>query len=631
MAGTSVEALHKQRIAGCCGAASSVYALVLVCLTIFVGACGATGDRDDGRVAPVDWRTEWAVDRGFAITIDTEGFELPSSIAFVPDPGSDPKDPLYFVTELRGKIKVVTNDRSVYTFAEDFFSFVPREELPSGQGQAGLAGICLDPVRGYVFATYAYQDERGVLRNNIIRFETTPKTFSLKPTDSRSFAEIFIAHESGLAHQIGNCEVAGDYLYVGIGEGWQPFRTQQLDQMQGKLLRMTLDGEPLSDNPYFKDDDRTKVRNYVWAYGLRNPFGLSLIDGEVFVVDNGLAIDRFIKIREGVNYLWDGSDRSTAANADYIWDPAIGPVQMDFSGRSSFLPEAYQNAFFVALSGSRSPVQPLNTGPGIMVLRYGFREDAIVDVPSYFVEYKGQSHQMVTGLAFGPDGLYFAPLHPVAEGLSPILKVVPDSAGTYPAYRGGDMEPAELVQAKGCTGCHTLEGKLGYAGGTAAPPLMRGIEFVNRYRAKLESDAYEASLNAVDELTTEPHVSYRAARQEVLGAKGVEKVRIWLKYYVQEPRFDRQYNRMPAVGLSEQEAEVLADFFIAGADRSFAGMAGFHPAVVKERVMRLLRRALPAWMGPKLLIFFVGGLVAGMSISSLAAWLLFRRRRAQTA
>jgi hypothetical protein len=124
-----------------------------------------------------DWRNDWAVvDERFAIRIDTSGYHFPTAIAFIPNPGPKANDPLYFVTELRGRVKVVTNDRSVYTFAEDFFHFQPKEELPLGfEGQSGLAGICLAPKYGYVFVTYVYRDPHDtVIRNNVVRFRDDP-------------------------------------------------------------------------------------------------------------------------------------------------------------------------------------------------------------------------------------------------------------------------------------------------------------------------------------------------------------------------------------------------------------------------------------------------------------------------
>ena len=92
-----------------------------------------------------DWREDWEVQSGFDISVDSEGFDLPSSIAFVLNPGTSPKDPIYFVTELRGRVKVITNDRSVFTFAEISYDLQPTAELPAIAGEVGMAGVCLDP------------------------------------------------------------------------------------------------------------------------------------------------------------------------------------------------------------------------------------------------------------------------------------------------------------------------------------------------------------------------------------------------------------------------------------------------------------------------------------------------------
>jgi len=195
------------------------------------------------------WKNDWAVEEGFSLAIDTTGYQYPTAIAFVPDPGPDPKDPLYFVTELRGKIKVVTNDRTVYAFAEGFLETEFDTEPPAKQAEYGLAGICLEPARGYLFVTFAYQDG-NVLRNNIIRFEATPDTFALEPRSQTAFTDVFAPYESGLSHQIGQCQISNDMLYVGVGDGFnEPTSSQRMDTFRGKMLRMTLDGQPAPGNP----------------------------------------------------------------------------------------------------------------------------------------------------------------------------------------------------------------------------------------------------------------------------------------------------------------------------------------------------------------------------------------------
>jgi hypothetical protein len=147
---------------------------LLVCVAI-VGPTALSAQTS----AP-DWRSDWAVAEGFSLRKDTDGCQFPTAIAVVPDPGRDPGDPLYFVTELQGTIKVVTNDRTVHVFAR-----VPapvEDTLPEAEAEVGLAGICLEPRRGYVFATCAYGDADRVLRNAIVRFRTAARRFGILPS-----------------------------------------------------------------------------------------------------------------------------------------------------------------------------------------------------------------------------------------------------------------------------------------------------------------------------------------------------------------------------------------------------------------------------------------------------------------
>ena len=51
-------------------------------------------------------------------------------------------------------------------------------------------------------------------------------------------------------------------------------RAQDLDQPNGKILRIKTDGTAPSDNPFY--DGTNDWRSRVWLYGVRNPFGFSL-------------------------------------------------------------------------------------------------------------------------------------------------------------------------------------------------------------------------------------------------------------------------------------------------------------------------------------------------------------------
>ena len=506
------------------------------------------------------WMKEWAVQDNFKISVDAKGFQFPSAIAFVPNPGDGPDDPLYFVTELRGKVKVVTNDRTVHTFAEDFFKLKPEEELPAFSGETGLAGICLDPENGYVFVTFAYQDENNILRNNMVRFEAEPGTFSLKAKSTVHFTEIFVDEPTTPSHQIGPCQVYDGTVFVTLGDGHSFLKSRDVDSLLGKVIRMAPDGRPVSSNPFYVDDDIKKPRNYVWAYGLRNPFSLKVVGGRVFVADNGLSTDRFLEVRKGVDYLWDGSDWSIGLNADFVINPSVGPVQMDYYPESlEIFPEAYRGKLYLALGGNLSMPGPgQRQDKSIAILDYGFEENKMLSVPRLFLRYIGEGNQIIVGLGIGPDGLYYAPILPDESGSSSIYKAAYDESNSYPYKINRAVSAEDMLDTRACYGCHVID----YDGwGTAGPRLDRNT-LAGGILQRLDSPEYLETVKKLDELDIEPYKTYRDARQEVLQKKGIDKVRTWVKFRLLEPKFDNPYSQMPKLGLTDHEATLLADYLV---------------------------------------------------------------------
>jgi glucose/arabinose dehydrogenase len=557
-----------------------------------------------------DWRSQWLVENGFTIEPDAQGFSFPTAIAFVMDPGPEPDDPLYFVAELRGAIRVVTNDRTVHTFADGFID-LPFDDSPEElRGQTGLAGICLDPEHGYVFVTYASQAKQGVigeLRNNVVRFETRPRRFSLEPTGQTEFSNIFEDFRTGASHQIGSCQVSGGQLYVGVGDGYyKPSGSQDLDSILGKVLRMTLDGQPVPDNPFYRDQDPSKPANYVWSYGHRNPFSLSVVNGDVFVAENGPTLDRFMLAGKGRNYLWNGNEASIALNAAAVISPAVGPAQMAFvPARADVFPGEFESKFYVALAGRK---------PGILMLDYGFEDGRMHQEPASIVQFAGDwASGVIAGLALGPEGLYFAPLMPDAQGDSRVYRLRYDPASDYP-YRIRDNPVAlDVMQRKGCLGCHPV----GNLGNPYAPSLQPS-ELIPRLEARLNSDEYVTSLEAIDRLETDPQREFGDARQRMLRSEGQDRVRLWIQYRLLEPRFDNTYAVMPSLEISEAEASIIADYLVTAAYQENS------PADLARRFLRydVLRDVA---------IGFVAGLVVAMAGFKLWRLLKPRLRRKATA
>lgn len=510
----------------------------------------------------VDWRADYGVPSGFRVQRDSTGFDLPSAIAFVPHPGPGPKDPLYFVTELRGKLKVVTNDRTVMTFAEGFDHLIPHKELPDHLGEIGLAGICLEPEHGYIFVSYAYEDKDRIYRNAIIRFDTQPQVFAVKPTRQKRLATILDNYVSNLAHQIGPLAILDGNLFVNLGDGFSAFQARDLDFPNGKILRMTFDGLPLNDNPFAKDADPKRIRNYVWALGFRNPFSLCAVKGRLFAAENGLDIDRFVEVKRGADYLYDGDPVSSGSNAYYVWSPAVGPVQLTYDtagdGTAAF-PEDWKNKFFLALAGSPSdPPGPDHRRKMLVSIGVDFEMDRLSQIPRPFLRYLGSRRQLIVGTAVGHDGLYVVPMFPDAEGVTAILHIDyhADSSAAPALIKPKTAD--QIIASKSCLACHTIDGR---GLGSVAPRLSR-LTLADQILHQIDTKEYSEQLRAIDALTTEPYIRYKKAREEVRAATGVEKARLWIKYRVLEPKFDRTVVAMPNLGLTEQEAETVSNWLV---------------------------------------------------------------------
>ncbi len=62
-------------------------------------------------------------------------------------------------------------------------------------------------------------------------------------------------------------------FFIALGENNQRPTAQDLDKLQGKLVRLTDPGEIPDDNPFIKESG---VRAEIWSYGIRNPQGMAM-------------------------------------------------------------------------------------------------------------------------------------------------------------------------------------------------------------------------------------------------------------------------------------------------------------------------------------------------------------------
>ncbi|MNJ53240.1 Soluble aldose sugar dehydrogenase YliI precursor [compost metagenome] len=94
------------------------------------------------------------------------------------------------------------------------------------------------------------------------------------------------------------------YLFIALGENNQRPTAQDLDKLQGKLVRILPDGTVPKDNPFV---GQANVRPEIWSFGHRNQQGAALNPwtGELWTNEHGPRGGDEINIpKAGKNYGW---------------------------------------------------------------------------------------------------------------------------------------------------------------------------------------------------------------------------------------------------------------------------------------------------------------------------------------
>jgi glucose/arabinose dehydrogenase len=385
-----------------------------------------------GATQPVPGAGTWLVRPGYVVEPVETGLRLPVNIAFVPNPGPNPSDPLYYVTELYGSIRVVRRDGTMQTFATGLLDYNPQGPI-SGVGEQGLTGLAVErdsanPAIYHLYVGMLWDNGNPApAPNHYPKVERLDSVAGGLAMASRTLLINMQPATQGQSHLISNISIGPDgKLYVHMGDSFEPATALNLDDYRGKVLRMNKDGTPVATgdpagaNPFYNAADGINARDYVFTYGHRNPFGGAWrpADGKQWIVENGDNVDRLVDLTAGASYGWAGNDATHIQYSKFYWNPAVAPVNIDFVDPSRFggsgFPASEQGHAFVSLSGSTYASGPIQTSKGIVDfpdLDTLGPDGKLLVQPSFLVKYNGTGRATVAGLAAGPDGLYFTDLY----------------------------------------------------------------------------------------------------------------------------------------------------------------------------------------------------------------------------
>lgn len=355
----------------------------------------------------------------FSVTELVTGLEHPWGLAIL-DNGD------LLVTERPGRLRRIGRDGSVSAP----ISGVPR---PYVDGQAGLLDVALSPRFGedrLVYLAYAEPNLRGNLCGTAVargrlagdRLEDVEVIYRQEPKLSAGThvgARLAFDDAGNLFVTQGDNRVAAE-------------AAQQLDKLQGKLVRIRPDGTVPPDNPF---TGRDGARPETWSYGHRNMQGAAVhpVSRRLWTSEHGpMGGDEINIPLPGRNYGWPvvthgldyngkpvpGSVGKSAPGMEaphHVWEKSPGLSGMLFYGGAAF-PEWRGNLFLGALATSE-------------LIRLELDGDRIVHEERLLTD-RGQR---IRDVREGPDGAIYL-LVDAADGK--ILRLSPATQGSAAGQEG---------------------------------------------------------------------------------------------------------------------------------------------------------------------------------------------------
>lgn len=238
----------------------------------------------------------------------------------------------------RGQVRTLPEDKNG-TEAPMFLDL--REKMRTETGfEDGLHGLAFHPrfaKERRVYVCYTQSDPRRTVLSEF----TVPDGGAFRADVGSERTVLEFPHPLG-NHWGGGITFGPDgFLYLGIGDGGlrdDPYRLgQNLWTLHGKILRIDVDGrEPglpygiPKDNPFAAVQE---VRSEIWAYGFRNPWGMSFdrSTGTLWCADVGQdSWEEVNLVKKAANYGWsedEGPDRfSRRKDSPQEAGPFVGPI-----------------------------------------------------------------------------------------------------------------------------------------------------------------------------------------------------------------------------------------------------------------------------------------------------------------
>jgi glucose/arabinose dehydrogenase len=275
------------------------HALVLALLALAFPACSASQPGTDATTATA---SQAMASNAGEMRVETiaSGLEHPWSVALLPDGG-------FLVTERPGRLRRIDANGTISA---------PIAGVPQvfAQGQGGLLDVVLDPdyaSNRRIWLSYAEPGDNGTAGTAVATATLGDAALSDLHVTYRQLPKL----EGGMHFGSRIAFDGKGHVFISQGERNHKAMAQDLEVLQGKLVRLNVDGTQPADNPFAAEPG---VRKAIWSYGHRNMQGLAIDprSGRLWESEHGpRGGDEINRPEAGKNYGWptisDGMDYAT--------------------------------------------------------------------------------------------------------------------------------------------------------------------------------------------------------------------------------------------------------------------------------------------------------------------------------
>ncbi len=240
-------------------------------------------------------------------------------------------------------------------------------------GEGGLLGMVLDPdfsANHFFYVAYNYSAQGNVYKEKIVRYTYNPST-------GKATNPAIIFDNIPAANNHNGCRMVispGKKLVFTTGDAQVTSYSQDISRLNGKILRINLDGTIPSDNP--------QQNSPVWSWGHRNPQGLVYSpDGKnLYSSEHGPSNDDELNIiLKGRNYGWPSvagfcdntfetgfCSQNNVVEPIFAWTPTLAVAGIDFYN-SDLIPEWKNSILIASLKASRiTQIKLSETGTSVL-------------------------------------------------------------------------------------------------------------------------------------------------------------------------------------------------------------------------------------------------------------------------